>query len=303
MNKKEIDRRNFLKCAATVAGSVLLGGGVPLERMASAESDFWVAGDEKKPIDPKEADARTVLKGFFERNRHRVFYSRQVEVLHEDRFFHWITNRAIRGLMEEGTIRGETRKLGDSGRINLVWHRGYRFYKRSAKRVVELVEAYADPNMTAVLGIHGEMMALAGFAGSQFIMKGRSTREFGGKVWEESEHDLDFIFERDSIAYGVEVKNTLGYMDYEEFSLKMRMCDFLGLRPVFVVRMMPRTWIRELVSRKGFAMILKYQLYPWTHRVLARRLGEELGLSVDAPRELEERTMKRFVRWHEKNVN
>ena len=139
MKKKGIDRRDFLKCAATVAGGVFLGGGMPLERMASAGSDLLVAGGEKKPIDPKEADARGVLKSFFEMNRQRVFYSRQVEVLHEERFFHWITNRAIRGLLDEGAIRGETRKLGDSGRINLVWHRGFRFYKRSAKRVVELV--------------------------------------------------------------------------------------------------------------------------------------------------------------------
>jgi hypothetical protein len=61
------------------------------------------------------------------------------------------------------------------------------------------------------------------------------------------------------VVYGVEVKNTLGYMDYEEFHTKMRLCDHLGIRPVFAVRMMPRTWIRELIDSGGYAMILKHQ--------------------------------------------
>ena len=34
----------------------------------------------------------------------------------------------------------------------------------------------------------------------------------------------NFIFERDEIAYGVEVKNTLGYMNYEEFVIKIALC-------------------------------------------------------------------------------
>ena len=56
-------------------------------------------------------------------------------------------------------------------------------------------------------------MVLEGFARSKFVMQGRHTRSFGGKTWERSEQNLDFIFERDGLAYGIEVKNTLGYME------------------------------------------------------------------------------------------
>ncbi len=70
------------------------------------------------------------------------------------------------------------------------------------------------------MGLHGEFMVLEGFARCQFVMRGRNTREFAGKSWSESGHNLDFIFERDGRAYGIEVKNTLGYMDYEEFQIK-----------------------------------------------------------------------------------
>lgn len=116
--------------------------------------------------------------------------------------------------------------------------------------------------------------------------------------WTGSGHDIDFIFERDNEAYGVEVKNTLRYMDYEEFGIKIGMCKGLGLKPVFAVRMMPKTWIEEVRRAGGFALIMKYQLYLWAHRELARRVRTELRLPVDAPRALADGTMERFVRWH-----
>ena len=122
---------------------------------------------------------------------------------------------------------------------------------------------------------------------------------FGGQIWSETEHDLDFIFERDGITYGVEVKNTLGYMDYEEFQLKIRLCRQLGLRPVFVVRMFPRSWMQELITAGGFGLILKYQLYPWGQKELGRRIAQELGLPIDVPRAIGSGTMTRFLRWHE----
>lgn len=95
------------------------------------------------------------------------------------------------------------------------------------------------------------------------------------------------------------MKNTLRYIEYEEFRTKIELCRTLGITPVFAVRMLPKSWIHELNNAGGFALILKYQLYPWAHRDLARRVRAELGLPVDAPRALEEGTMMRFLRWHE----
>jgi hypothetical protein len=52
----------------------------------------------------------------------------------------------------------------------------------------------------------------------------------------------------------------------------------------------------------GFVLILQYQLYPWTHKELAKRVREDLNLPVDAPRFLAEGTMNRFLKWHSKNL-
>ena len=226
----------------------------------------------------------------------------RIEVLHEDKYFHWVTNRALRSLREAGVLKSEERKLATGGSIILIWHRAFRYYRRSAVQVVRLVEEYADPNIGAALGLHGESMVLEGFARSQFLMLARDANSFGGRAWGTSEHNLDFIFPKEGRVYGVEVKNTLGYMEYEELDAKIRICEHPGIRPVFAVRMAPKTWVEEVRKRSGFTLILKYQLYPWSHRDLAKRVRQELGLPVDAPRALHDGTMKRFVKWHEKQV-
>jgi hypothetical protein len=73
-------------------------------------------------------------------------------------------------------------------------------------------------------------------------------------------------------------------MDYEEFVIKIALCEEIGIRPVFVARMLPKSWVKELIDAGGFALILKYQLYPWAFRGLAQRVRGELGLPVDTPR-------------------
>lgn len=188
----------------------------------------------------------------------RVFYSRQIEVLREDRHFHWISGRAIRELVDDGAIiRGE-RELATGGTIHLLWSRGNRYFRRAANEVVALVEEYSHNVVGAAIGWQGEALILDGFARSRFVLEGRGVREFRGRKWEESEHDLDFIFTADGVSYGVEVKNTLGYISQAEFQTKIRLCQTIGVRPVFALRMVPATWIQELSRAGGFALVFKY---------------------------------------------
>ncbi|MEW6059808.1 MAG: hypothetical protein AB1551_06675 [Actinomycetota bacterium] len=237
------------------------------------DEEIWAGDSEDEgQRDPVEEEASEALERFFDSERETVFFSRQLEVMHEDRWFHWVTNRALRGLVASGAIKSEARALESGGSIHLMWHRAHRYYRRDAARVVKVVEAYADPNIGAALGLHGELMVLEGFARHEFVMRGRNTRSFGGRTWVRTRHDLDFIFEKGGKAYGVEVKNTLGYMEHEELDIKIRLSLDLGLKPVFAARMLPKSWVYEVVRAGGFALILKYQLYPWAHRDLARRV-------------------------------
>jgi hypothetical protein len=261
-------------------------------------NDFDFDLTENPTPDEYQLNARETLADFFEENKNKVYFGNQLAIMNEATFFHWITARALRDLIDQDLIRTENRKLAIGSELKLMWHRSYRYYKRDAKKIVGLVNEYGSPNMCASIGLHGEQMILAAFALRQFVVQSHNSRSYLDKAWVKTSHNLDFVFERDGQAYGVEVKNTLSYMDEEEFQIKIEMCEELGITPVFAVRMMPKSWIHELISRGGYAMILKYQLYPWTHRDLAEKVRTELGLPVDAPRRLADGTMDRFLKWH-----
>jgi hypothetical protein len=256
---------------------------------------------EPEQEDQWEKRAVDVLGEFFEKNKSRVFYYRQIEVSHEDSFFHWVTNRALHRIIG-GTVRTESSNLASGTTINFAWHKSLRYYRREQKKLVKLVEQYSDSNVGAHLGLNGELIVLEGFARNQFLVVGRHTNSYRGKTWPDGKSNLDFIFEKDSVAYGMEVKNQLRYPDYEEMQTKIKMCQFLRVRPVFVVRMMPKVWVQELAKVGGFALILKYQLYPISHKAIARRVASELRLPVDTPSQLKDETMGRFVAWHRKQV-
>lgn len=250
--------------------------------------------------DSEEARARARLLAHFEDNPEAVFYSRQLEVLFEREYFHWVTNRALRRLVEEGRVVSETRRLAIGSELKLVWHRKFRFYKRSASMVYNMVDRYSSAASDGTLGLQGEHLVLAAFARSRYLLLGEATSSHNGVKWDETGHDLDFIFEKNGTAYGIEVKNTLGYMDVKEFVTKIRLCRHLGIKPVFAVRALPKTWAEALIQAGGYAMIMGFQFYPWTHVDLANEIREKLGLPVDTPRKIEEGTMQRFEKWVER---
>jgi hypothetical protein len=253
---------------------------------------------EEPPVDVWQEAAEQELIKLFEAETEQVYFSRQLEVRFEDKYIHWITNRVIRQLAQDGFLKHEHRKLKGGSSIHLVWHHKYRYYKRRASEIVKLVEEYADPNIAGAVGLQGESMVLEGFARERFLLMGRNAREYRGRTWTRSDRNMDFIFEKDGKAYGVEVKNKLGYIDKDELDEKVAICKEIGIVPVFAVRMLPRPWIIELDQSGSFALILKYQLYPWGHKDLATRVRRELGLPVDSPRALEHGTMQRFIKWH-----
>ena len=224
----------------------------------------------------------------------RVFYLRQLQVALERDFFHWVTSRALRFLIEDGEVLASQER-----NLRVVRATRFRYYRRAATRLANLVDKFSDPLVTQAIGHQLEALTLDAFSARQFVRMGRSTREYRGQVWERTAHDLDFIFERDGKAIGIECKNTLSYIDEKEMRTKMDLCDHLGIRPVFVVRVMPRTWIEEIRRRGGFTLMLSWWLFPPVLASLASEIRQELDYRVDTPRALQDGTMRRFERWWE----
>lgn len=232
--------------------------------------------------DPKVLEAREELWKFFRKNRRRVFYMKQVEVLFEKKYFHWVTNRAIHSLIDDGEIYTAREALTTGAPINILWYKSFRHYRRAAGRL-DFVNEYSAPTFGHLLGYTGEMLTQEAFARAQFRWLGREVNEWNGKRWEEANHDLDFLFEKDGQLYGVEIKNALSYMEDSEWNIKSRLARHLGAIPIFVVRAAPKTWINDLRIDGGFTLVLEWHLYPRSHADLAKAVRAELELQVDTP--------------------
>jgi len=295
-----------LGCAVYTASPARLQDG-PLTHMSPyRDDDFDYDGDQQQEEpwrDSKIDQAKIALEDFFEEHPSEVFYERQLEVIFESRFFHWITGKALHELSDEGRLATDLEHLTESTSIRFYRAPAHRYWRRQAREILDLVRAFSAPDFTRALGRHGELMFEAALPTQGFLPKMRKVRAYGGKQWTETGHDLDNVYERDGVAYGVEIKNTLPYIPTQELRAKLRMCAFLGLKPLFIVRMAPKSYIEEVRLQGGFTLVFQYQLYPHGFAELAQKVRHRLLLPVDSPARIADGTIERLLRWHLRTLN
>jgi hypothetical protein len=261
------------------------------------EPDFEQVEDER-PRDAMVDTAKEALRQFFEVERQQVFYKRQLQVIFEDRFFHWITDRALTELAAEGHIAEDTEEFPVIQHMTFYRAKTHRFWKRQAAEIAGLVQRFSDPEFTRALGAHGEQMFDAALPRFGFMPVGTKVRSYEGKTWMETGHDLDRVFVRDGVAYGAEIKSTLKYIPRDELTAKLKMCKYLGLRPLFIVRFAPKSYNFEVFEQDGFTLVIKHQLYPFGEKTFADEVKERLRLPTDSPARISDGTVERLLRWH-----
>jgi hypothetical protein len=219
--------------------------------------------------DDKIDDARTSILDFFTQNQEEVFYERQLTVIFEKAYFHWITVKALLELAAGGSINSQMLELVPGVPIRFFWARGNRYWKRQASRVTNLVRRFSENPFIHAIGLQGELLVDAALPLAGFTQVARNVRSFNDKAWTATGHNLDRVVEREGISYGVEIKNTLPYIPRDEFRIKLEMCKHLGLAPFFVSRMAPKNYNFEIIKRGGLFWILGTQFYPFGHQELA----------------------------------
>ena len=246
--------------------------------------------------------AKEDIKKLFAKESELVFYQRQLQVMFEKEYFHWITVRALYELVQERILAAEVLPLPGTGTatgtITIYRSIAYRYWKRDADEIVKLVSRFSDSAFTSALGAHGETMFDAALPTVGFMPTGWKVRSYGAAEWTETGHDLDRVFERDGVAYGTEIKNTLSYIEKKELEIKVKMCKHLGLRPLFIVRMAPKSYVNFVAEEGGFTLIFKYQLYPFGQKAFADEVKAKLRLPTDSPKRIEHGTGKRLLDWH-----
>jgi hypothetical protein len=251
--------------------------------------------------DPKVDEAKAAIMERYLGEGKRVFYSRQIEVGLEREFFHWITSRALEELVQERAIQFSEEQL-EHHRANFYYPLRHRYPRRQIGETIRLIAEFSDPVFTRAVGHHGEMLVSSSIARIGFRILDQKVRRVDGVPWTRTNHDLDFLIEGDGVRYGVEVKNQLGYIDQTEFGIKLGMCEFWGIRPMFVTRMLPRTYIHQVFEAGGFAMITANQNYPLLANDLARRVRETLSLPVGVIERFPDTALTRFKKWHDRSL-
>ena len=208
-----------------------------------------------------------------------VYHIAQLQVLFEDRYFHFLTGPAIQLLKQEGFLAEEIRQLGSIS-ANMVWRKNVRYTARPVRAHMSLLGEYSSNQMSRATGNYAEILTLSGLRALHADLISRNARDYRGRTWTNSSHDLDFIVERKGVGYGVEVKNTWDYMPQDELRTKLAICRHLGLRPLFIVRTRHSGQHAALREAGGLLYMFKTKVFPPGQEDLTKRIWQQMRLPV-----------------------
>lgn len=171
---------------------------------------------------------------------------------------------------------------------------------RQINNIESLINEYSQDHITKSCGRIAEDLFLKALSLNGFLPIGMKVKEFDGKKWEETGHDLDFVFSKDGMNYGCEIKNTLGYIDKDELDVKIRMCGFFGIKPLFILRNSPKSYINQVRIKGGYTMIYETQIYDVSQTELVDKIKNQLGLPVVCSKGIPSGIINRFQTWHDR---
>jgi len=257
--------------------------------------------NERRKREAYTNEAVRDVRELFEADKQAIYYVRQLQCKFEKKYFHWVTDRAILKLKDEGFLRREPRSGSTGVSIHFYVHHSNRYPARQINRMIKVVEAYSQDTISRSIGCHAENLFGVALSLKGFQLTGRDTNSYGAKKWEDSNHDLDYILQHNGVAYGCEIKNKLEYIEFEELNIKLKMCRFLGLRPLFIMRYSPKTYNELIRASGGYSMIFETQIYEINQTELVSRMREILQLPVLCSSRIPDSIVDRFLHWHVAN--
>jgi hypothetical protein len=247
-------------------------------------------------------EAQAEIRHLYEENKDSVFYLRQLQVKFEKKYFHWVTNNALIGLLKIRYLKDyRTEQLSGTSTRYFI-HHSNRYPKRAINQLEEAIRSYSQDNVTRGCGHRAEDLFCKALALRGFMPAGPKINEYKGRRWTKTDHDLDFVFQRDGIEYGCEIKNTLGYIDKEELDIKIEMCDFLNIKPLFIMRYAPKPYIKLIYENGGFALLFETQIYELGQVELVEKIKEVTGMPVICTKSIPDGIIDRFEKWHKTKV-
>jgi len=227
------------------------------------------------------------------------YHRKQIEVLFESKYQHWVTDRAVIALIQEGFLREQTYRL-PTIELSFVWRRDRRYVARAIRERAEIVRKYSAPSMSRATGEQAELWSLFLFKSNSFNIIGRKTRQYQGLVWTKTGNDLDFIVEKDGVVYGVEVKNWFPYLNDDLYDIKLDICAHFGITPLFIFRMASYDQIEKAENRGGRVLIFKSKIFPPGNEELIRDIWNKMRLPVSIWKDVPPPITRNLLAFHKR---
>jgi len=248
--------------------------------------------EEEEEVDERDEEAESVLVETL--GRVKVATDRELKVRLEDDFFPWVVGRAIRRLLDGDVID----KVGYPGRRKVGRGEVAAFYVPhaieydSVKEIIKRKKAVSEGIANILMGGssvsgHVEDLFQDAFLSLGFKFHGRDVSSFGGRkavgVPSKEPPNLDFVFERDGVRYGIDVKNWIRYEwnSRDEVVSKLRVAADLGVVPFIVARYMDKDLVYKRIVQEG-SLVYRYRhlLVPSVYESLAEAARELLGYPI-----------------------
>jgi len=260
--------------------------------------------NEYLKYEPYIQRAKQILKEFF-RQRKTPFYFRQLQVYFESELYHITTAQAVYQLEDEGFLKRIPFQL-PANEVIFVFPakilesgKAQRILKSHMTRTAKVVAKYDSSEVSKDLGDHFESLVRYELRANQLHIDSIHTRAYKGKEWTTTAHTFDVIADcEDGRAFGIEAKNQLASIERRELDTKLQMCDYLGLKPIFIVRYMPWSFVPDVTAKGGFVLTLGDQIYPLGYRKLCHEIQDKLSFSeTQISRRLKSLAPKMRTRW------
>jgi len=222
----------------------------------------------------------------------KVVTEREVKVRLEDRFFPWVTGRALKLLVEMGRVV----KQGLPGRRGRIETKN--FYSLPDFNYDEVVGEMREKRgvskeVNAMLTGHAPATYFAedlferAFASLEFEIIDRDASEYKGRkvtaIPGKEPPNLDFILERDKVTYGADVKNWIRFEanTRNEVISKVELALQLNIVPFIIARYVDKSTIwNGIIKKGGICYPYRTLIFSPDFDSLARKANQLLGYPV-----------------------
>lgn len=154
-----------------------------------------------------------------------------------------------------------------------------RILQSHMKAKAKIISLYDSSEISKDLGDHFESVVKHELRANQLQIVATHANSYKGKQWQKSNANLDFIAEHpDGRAFGIQAKNELKHIEKQELLEQLEICRCLKIRPIFIVRYMPWSFVPIVRGRDGFVITLGTQFYPIGHKKMCQQIQDKLSI-------------------------